>query len=45
MKCCKMKYKTIFFDRDGTLTMNDRSLGYLRDEKPSEWSGQPFTLK
>jgi hypothetical protein len=28
-----MKYRAIFFDRDGTLTMNDRGWEHLRDEK------------
>lgn len=37
-----MRYRAIFFDRDGTLTMNDPKWVSLRDEKLSEWSGQPF---
>ncbi len=39
-----MRYKAIFFDRDGTLTMNDRSWTQLRDQKLSEWSGRPFVF-
>ncbi|MGE5653109.1 MAG: HAD family hydrolase [Bacillota bacterium] len=39
-----MSYKAIFFDRDGTLTMNDRSWTVLRDQKLSEWSGRPFVF-
>ena len=37
-----MKYKTIFFDRDGTLTMNDPAWVKLKKEKLEEWSGKPF---
>jgi HAD superfamily hydrolase (TIGR01549 family) len=39
-----MRYKAIFFDRDGTLTMNDSRWVSLRDEKLSEWSGQDFVF-
>jgi putative hydrolase of the HAD superfamily len=39
-----MRYKAIFFDRDGTLTMNDSVWEHLRDEKLSEWSGTPFVF-
>ncbi len=39
-----MRYRAIFFDRDGTLTMNDRSWTQLRDQRLSEWSGRPFVF-
>lgn len=39
-----MKYKAIFFDRDGTLTMNDSGWVKMRDDKLFEWSGQPFVF-
>ncbi len=39
-----MRYKAIFFDRDGTLTRNDPGWERFRDEKLSEWAGQPFTF-
>ncbi|MGZ9585413.1 HAD family hydrolase [Paenibacillus marinisediminis] len=37
-----MKYKAIFFDRDGTLVFNDPVWEAIRDDKLSEWSGIPF---
>jgi FMN phosphatase YigB (HAD superfamily) len=36
------KYKAIFFDRDGTLVMNDPEWECLRIQKLEEWSGKPF---
>lgn len=39
-----MKYKAIFFDRDGTLTYFDKEKEDWRDRKISEWSGKPFEL-
>lgn len=39
-----MKYKAIFFDRDGTLTYFNPEKERLRDEMVSEWSGKPFEL-
>lgn len=39
-----MKYKAIFFDRDGTLTMNDPGWEQLRNEMLNKWSGQPFVF-
>lgn len=39
-----MKYKAIFFDRDGTLTYFDKKKEAWRDQKISEWSGKPFEL-
>jgi HAD superfamily hydrolase (TIGR01549 family) len=39
-----MKYKAIFFDRDGTLTRNAPDWERLRNEKISEWSGQPLVF-
>lgn len=40
----KMRYKAIFFDRDGTLTYFDKKKELWRDNIISEWSGKPFTL-
>lgn len=40
----KMRYKAIFFDRDGTLTYFDKKKELWRDNIVSEWSGKPFTL-
>lgn len=37
-----MKFKAIFFDRDGTLTFNDPEWEELRKNKLEEWSGKPF---
>jgi len=39
-----MKYKAIFFDRDGTLTKNEPGWVKMRDDKLFEWSGQPFVF-
>lgn len=39
-----MKYKAIFFDRDGTLTYFDENKEKWRDAMISEWSGKPFEL-
>ena len=39
-----MKYKAIFFDRDGTLTYFDKKKEAWRDQTISEWSGKPFEL-
>ncbi|MCI9553254.1 MAG: HAD family hydrolase [Acutalibacter sp.] len=37
-----MKYKAIFFDRDGTLVHNDPAWTVFRDQKLKEWSGREF---
>lgn len=37
-----MKYKAIFFDRDGTLVRGDHEWTALRNEKLREWSGREF---
>lgn len=37
-----MKYKAIFFDRDGTITQNDPEWENLRKNKIEEWSGKQF---
>ena len=39
-----MKYKAIFFDRDGTLTYFDKEKERWRDQIISQWSGKPFVL-
>ena len=39
-----MKYKAIFFDRDGTLTYFDKEKELWRDQIISQWSGKPFEL-
>lgn len=39
-----MKYKAVFFDRDGTLTYFNKEKKDWRDRIISEWSGHPFTL-
>ena len=39
-----MKYKAIFFDRDGTLTYFDENKEKWRDAMITEWSGKPFEL-
>ena len=39
-----MKYKAIFFDRDGTLTYFDEHKEKWRDAIISKWSGRPFEL-
>lgn len=40
----KMKYKAIFFDRDGTLTYFNKQKEDWRDRIISEWSCKPFQL-
>lgn len=37
-----MKYKAIFFDRDGTITFNDPEWEQIRIKSFEEWSGKPF---
>lgn len=37
-----MKYRAIFFDRDGTLTRNSPDWEELRRDCLSRWSGRPF---
>ena len=39
-----MKYKAIFFDRDGTLTYFEKKKEAWRDQTISDWSGKPFEL-
>lgn len=39
-----MKYKAIFFDRDGTLTYFTKEKEAWRDSQISTWSGKPFEL-
>ena len=39
-----MKYKAIFFDRDGTLTYYVQEKNNWRDRLIEEWSGKPFEL-
>lgn len=39
-----MKYKAIFFDRDGTLTYFNPKKEEWRDKIISQWSGKPFEL-
>jgi len=39
-----MKYKAIFFDRDGTLTHNNPEKERWRDRVISRWSGKTFSL-
>ncbi len=39
-----MKYKAIFFDRDGTLTYFTKEKELWRDRIIGEWSGMPFEL-
>jgi HAD superfamily hydrolase (TIGR01509 family) len=39
-----MKYKAIFFDRDGTLTYNNPKIEKWRNEIIQSWSGKPFEL-
>lgn len=39
-----MKYKAIFFDRDGTLTYFNREKELWRDSIIQAWSGKPFML-
>lgn len=41
---CEVKYKAIFFDRDGTLTYFNPEKEAWRDSIISEWSGKPFEL-
>lgn len=40
----KLRYKAIFFDRDGTLTYFDKNKELWRDRIIGEWSGKPFEL-
>lgn len=39
-----MKYKAIFFDRDGTITYFSKEKEIWRDRQLREWSGKPFEL-
>ena len=39
-----MKYKAVFFDRDGTLTYFNPEKEIWRDETIKSWSGNPFNL-
>lgn len=39
-----MKYKAIFFDRDGTLTFFDENKEKWRNNIITEWSGKSFEL-
>ncbi|MCL2462100.1 MAG: HAD family hydrolase [Defluviitaleaceae bacterium] len=39
-----MRYKAIFFDRDGTLTRNNPEKYTWRDKTIATWSGKPFEL-
>ena len=39
-----VKYKAIFFDRDGTITYFCKEKELWRDSKISEWTGKPFEL-
>ena len=39
-----MKYKAIFFDRDGTLTYFNKEKELWRDRTVQAWSGKPFEL-
>lgn len=39
-----MKYKAIFFDRDGTLTYFTQEKELWRDKLISEWSGKTFEM-
>lgn len=39
-----MKYKAIFFDRDGTLTYFNPEKKMWRDKTIASWSGKPFDL-
>ena len=39
-----MKYKAIFFDRDGTLTYYNPEKKKWRDEMIGSWSGKAFEL-
>ena len=39
-----MKYKAVFFDRDGTLTYGDPEILAWRDKAIEGWSGKPFSL-
>lgn len=39
-----MRYKAIFFDRDGTLTYFDKQKEDWRNQLISQWSGKPFEL-
>lgn len=40
----RMKYKAIFFDRDGTLTYFNPEKEVWRDRMIRKWSGKPFEL-
>lgn len=39
-----MRYKAVFFDRDGTLTYFDKEKELWRDQIISQWSGKTFEL-
>ena len=39
-----MKYKAIFFDRDGTLTHFTEEKEAWRNRQIEKWSGKPFEL-
>ncbi len=39
-----MKYKAIFFDRDGTITYFCKEKEIWRDNQISKWTGKPFEL-
>ena len=39
-----MRYKAIFFDRDGTLTYFSQEKELWRNQIISQWSGIPFEL-
>ncbi len=39
-----MKYKAVFFDRDGTLTCFNKEKELWRDSTICSWSGHPFSL-
>ena len=39
-----MRYRAIFFDRDGTLTYNNPEKEAFRDRTIALWSGRPFSL-
>lgn len=39
-----MKYKAIFFDRDGTITYFCKDKELWRDRQISKWTGKPFEL-
>lgn len=39
-----MKYKAIFFDRDGTITYFCKEKKFGEDNQISKWTGKPFEL-